>query len=196
MQFEEAGKFIMDKLRNELPANLVYHSIDHVADVYQAAARLATLENLSTQETQLLLTAAQYHDAGFIVKTLGHEEESCKIVQQVLPKFEYTSDEVEQICNLIRATQLPQSPKNHLQEILADSDLDYLGRNDYFTISQKLYEELLIAGEIGSMEEWKQAQINFMENHRYFTSTAINLRQATKEENLKKIKAVNYTQLY
>lgn len=195
MQFEEAGKYIMDKLRNELPANLVYHSIDHVADVYQAAAQFARLENLNTQDTQLLLTAAQYHDAGFIVQVVGHEEESCKIVQQVLPKFEYTSKEVEQICSLIRATQLPQSPKNRLEQILADADLDYLGRNDYFTISQKLYEELLIAGEITSMEEWKQAQINFMENHRYFTPTAINLRQATKEENLKKIKA-NYTQLY
>jgi len=189
MQFEQAGKHIMNKLRKELPANLVYHSIDHVVDVYQAAAQLATLENLDVQETQLLLTAAQYHDAGFMFKTLGHEEESCRIVQQTLPGFEYAAEEVEQICDLIRATQLPQSPKNHLEEILADADLDYLGRNDYFTISQKLREELLLAGEISSNEEWKQTQINFMEKHRYFTSSAINLRQATKEENLKKIKA-------
>jgi uncharacterized protein len=189
MQFEQAGKFIIDKLQKELPANLVYHSIDHVADVYQAAALLASHENLSKEETQLLLTAAQFHDAGFIVRAVGHEKESCRIAQQVLPDFDYTPEEIEQICNLIKATQLPQSPKNRLEEILADADLDYLGRNDYFTISQKLHEELLLAGEISSKEEWKQAQINFMENHRYFTSTAINLRQALKEENLKKIKA-------
>jgi uncharacterized protein len=127
--------FIIDKLQKELPANLVYHSIDHVADVYQAAALLASHENLSKEETQLLLTAAQFHDAGFIVRAVGHEKESCRIAQQVLPDFDYTPEEIEQICNLIKATQLPQSPKNRLEEILADADLDYLGRNDYFTIS-------------------------------------------------------------
>jgi len=189
MQFEQAGKFIMDKLRKELPAHLVYHSIDHITDVYKAAAQLARYEKLSKQETQLLLTAAYYHDAGFIVQTAGHEEESCRIVRQTLPDFNYTTEEIEQICGLIKATQIPQSPKNHLEEVLADADLDYLGRDDYFTISEKLYEELVIADEIKSMEEWKQVQINFMEKHRYFTPTAINLRQATKEENLKKIKA-------
>ena len=189
MQFEEAGKHIADKLRKELPECLVYHSIDHVADVYQAAARLANLEDLSEHETQLLLTAAQYHDAGFIAKTAGHEEESCRIARQVLPGFEYTDHDIAQICSLIKATQVPQNPQNHLEEILADADLDYLGRDDYFTISQKLFEELSLAGEIQTQEEWKQAQINFMEKHRYFTSTAINLRQATKEKNLQKIKA-------
>jgi len=189
MQFEQAGNYIMDKLRKELPAHLVYHSIDHVADVYQAAARLAGLEHLSKPETELLLTAAQYHDAGFTVKAEGHEEESCRIAQQVLPGFEYSPEEIEQICSLIKATQIPQSPKNHLEEILADADLDYLGRDDYFTISQKLYEELALTGEVNTSEDWKQTQINFLENHRYFTSTAINLRQAVKEENLRKIKA-------
>jgi uncharacterized protein len=185
MQFEQAGEFMREKLRNELPAHLAYHSIDHVEDVYRSAALLAGYENLSPHDTQILLTAALYHDAGFIIGVTGHEEESCKM----LPGFDYTTDEIVQICNLIMATQLPQSPKNRLEEVLADADLDYLGRNDYFTISQKLHEELLLAGEISSDEEWKQVQINFMENHRYFTSTAINLRQALKEENLKKIKA-------
>jgi uncharacterized protein len=189
MQFEQAGTYIMNKLRKELPAHLIYHSIDHVADVYQAAAQLAELENISKQETQLILTAAQYHDAGFIVRIAGHEEESCRIARQVLPGFDYTYEEIEQICSLIKATQLPQSPKNRLEEILADADLDYLGREDYFDISQKLYEELVLTGDIGTNDDWKQTQINFMENHRYFTLTAINLRQAVKEENLKKIKA-------
>jgi uncharacterized protein len=189
MQFEQAGNYILEKLRKELPAHLVYHSIDHIDDVYNAAAKLAALENLTKQETQLLLTAAQYHDAGFMVKAAGHEEESCRIAQQVLPGFGYTPEEIEQVCNLIKATQLPQSPKNHLEEILADADLDYLGREDYFDISQRLYEELALTGNIGNKEDWKQAQINFLENHSYFTPTAINLRQAKKEENLRIIKA-------
>ena len=189
MQFEQAGEYIREKLHKELPAHLVYHSIDHVEDVYKSAALLAGYENLSTQETELLLTAALYHDAGFVVGAAGHEEESCKIARAVLPGFDYTIDEIAQVCNLIKATQLPQSPKNRLEEILADADLDYLGRPDYFIISQKLFEEMLSSGQISSAGAWKQTQINFMEKHRYFTSTAINLRQAVKEENLRKIKA-------
>lgn len=187
MQFEQAVQFIMSKLRNELPANLSYHTIEHVQDVYDAAARIGQQENINAYEMQLLLTAASYHDAGFLVQPAGHEEESCHIAKQILPAYQYTTNEIDQICALIMTTKLPQSPQNHLEEILADADLDYLGRDDYFPISHKLYEEMLVTGVLSTKEQWKQVQINFMQSHHYFTATCINLRNAKKEENLRQI---------
>ena len=189
MLFEQAGEYILSKLRTELPAHLTYHNIDHVLDVYQAAQQLGGQEHISETEMQLLLTAACYHDAGFLKGPAGHEDESCRIAQAVLPGYQYSSAEIEQICNLIQATRLPQTPETHLAQILADADLDYLGRDDFFEISDKLYQELCNAGLVNGLLAWDKAQVTFIEQHHYFTQTAINTRQAQKEVNLAKVKA-------
>ncbi|QJD96823.1 HD domain-containing protein [Mucilaginibacter robiniae] len=188
MQFEQAGNFIMNKLRQELPNHLYYHSIEHVQDVYEAAEMLAKQEGLSAYETQLLLTAARYHDAGFLKGSQDHEEESCRIAQENLPTYGYNEEEISRICGIIMATRLPQTPKNHLEEILADADLDYLGRDDFFAVGYKLFQELLSFGVLSTEEEWNKLQVRFLESHHYFTSTAIQLRQEKKQVHLALIK--------
>ena len=90
---------------------------------------------------------------------------------------------------MIRATRIPQSPKTQSEQILADADLNYLGRDDFFAISHKLYLELLHLGIVSDETEWDTIQIGFIESHRYFTKTAINLREDKKQSNLEKIKA-------
>ncbi|MES2278096.1 MAG: HD domain-containing protein [Bacteroidota bacterium] len=189
MQFEQAGDFILNKLRNQLPAHFTYHQVNHTLDVYRAAERLALQENIGPEQMQLLLTAAWYHDTGFLVGPEGHEEESCRIATETLPGFGYSADEIVTICGLIRATRIPQTPHNHLEQILADADLDYLGRLDFDEIGNKLYNELLFTGKVSNKREWDFAQVKFMENHHYFTQTAINARQVQKDINLAKIKA-------
>ena len=189
MRFEQAGKYIMHKLHDELPEGLPYHSVEHVQDVYAAAENLGTLENISGYEMKLLLTAAWYHDSGFIYGPDNHEETSCRLALGALPKFGYAPGEVEKICGMIMATKIPQAPKNHLEEILADADLDYLGRDDFFPTANKLFIELTLSGNLHSEQEWNQLQVRFLENHRYFTKTALRLRQAKKEAHLIQIKA-------
>src|SRR5438128_1787580 len=104
MQFKPAGDFILNKLRNELPANLSYHTLDHIQDVYQAAKRIGRQEKVTDYELELLLTAAWYHDSGFIHGSKDHEEASCKIARETLPGFDYTPAEIERICRMIMAT--------------------------------------------------------------------------------------------
>jgi uncharacterized protein len=189
MQFKQAANFIKNKLKKELPANYTYHNIDHTTDVYKAAEKIGKLENISANDMKLLLTAALYHDAGFLKYNKGHEEESCRIAETVLPGFEYTANEIDIICSMIRATRVPQSPKTLLERILVDADLDYLGRDDFFTTGHRLFTELSLTGALGSEMEWNKMQLHFMENHNYFTISAINLRQAKKEANIALIKA-------
>jgi uncharacterized protein len=189
MQFKEACEFILDKLRDELPQHLTYHSIYHTLDVCGAAKRFGKLENITAAEMKLLLTAACYHDCGYLTTTTGHEEQSCNFAEEFLPGFGYSNEDIAEICGMIRATRLPQSPQTPLEQILADADLDYLGREDFFTISDQLFLEFVALGLITDKNQWNSIQINFFENHRYFTATAINLRQAHKEENLQRIKA-------
>jgi len=188
MQFRQAGKYILNRLVKELPPHLSYHNVNHTMDVYNAAERIAELEDISTHDKKLLLTAAWYHDSGFLKIAKGHEEESCKIAQQTLPQYAYDSEDIERICAMIRATKVPQLPQNYLEQILADADLDYLGRDDFFTIGDTLYQELLSLGAINNETEWNEWQLEFLTRHRYFTKTAQLTRQERKENNLEQIK--------
>jgi uncharacterized protein len=189
MQFKRAGKFILNKLRNELPAHLSYHGIDHTLDVYSSTERIAKEKSVSNYEQKLLLTAALFHDSGFIKRREGHEVESCNFARQYLPIYGYHTVEIELICGMIMATRIPQSPQTYLEEILCDADLDYLGREDFFSTGNKLFEELKFEGLIKSEEAWNKLQEAFMTKHHYHTANSIKLRQAKKEEYLNLVKS-------
>jgi len=189
MNFKAASDYITIKLQEELPVHLSYHSVEHIKDVYQAAETLGKAEGISREELDLVLTAALYHDAGFLSGPKDHEQKSCDIVRDALPNFGYTNEQIEKVCGMIMATKIPQSPNNLLEQILSDADLDYLGRDDFFTIGNKLFSELSVFGFINTEDEWNALQIRFLENHSYFTKTAIALRKAKKESHLELIRA-------
>ena len=188
MEFKKVKKFILKKLKNELPKSLTYHSTEHIKDVYKSAETLAKMEKVTGDDLTLLLTAVLFHDSGFIWQQKEHEATSCEIAKKYLPEYEYTPEQIEQICGMIMATKIPQTPHNKLEEIMCDADLDYLGRKDFFKVGSGLYQELCMYGMINSENEWNRLQINFIEKHKYFTDSAIKLRKAQKEEYVAMIK--------
>lgn len=188
MEYNKLHDIIIQKLRDELPGHLSYHSVTHVKDVIAAAESIATSEGITGETLTLILTAALFHDTGFIYGSKNHEERSCEIAATYLSEYGYAAQDIEVIKGMIMATKIPQSPKNHLEEILADADLDYLGRDDFFVIGDKLYEELAMFGIVQSENDWNSLQEKFLENHHYFTKTAIATRQQKKDENLAIIK--------
>jgi uncharacterized protein len=188
MQFEAAKDFILSKQKSELPSHLFYHSITHINDVYSAAEQIAKGEGIDGEELLLLLTAVVFHDSGFLVQQKDHEMISAEMARTILPDFGYNANQIEVVCGMILATKVPQKPNNHLEQIICDADLDYLGRDDFYTIGNKLFTELSLYGIIRTEEEWNHLQVKFLENHSYFTKTAIQLRQAGKDAHLNEIK--------
>ena len=189
MKFAEVKKFINAKLKKELPKNLSYHSLGHIKDVYEAAENLARLENVKGDELTLLLTAVLFHDSGFLLQQKEHEKIACDIIKDHLPDYDYTPAQIDRVCGMIMATRIPQTPHNLLEEIICDADLDYLGREDFFTIGNKLYDELCMYGIISNENEWNKLQVRFLEGHHYFTASAIKLRKAKKDEHLALVKS-------
>jgi len=147
---------------------------------------IARQENIEEYDIMLLKTAALFHDAGFInILNDGHEEESVQLAEKELPEFGYNKDEIEKISGMIRATKIPQQPKNELECILADADLEYLGTDSFEHIANKLYQELKHYNPSLSLEEWNDIQINFLQAHFYHTKYCIQNRTEAKEKNLK-----------
>ncbi|HEV7380028.1 MAG TPA: HD domain-containing protein, partial [Dyadobacter sp.] len=143
MNIEVAQNYILSKLESELDPTLFYHGVHHTLDVVQTALTIAYEENVTDAESlDLLRTAALYHDCGFLVTYKGHEAAGCDIAQNVLDEFGYTHAQIATICGLIMSTKVPQSAATHLEKILCDADLDYLGRADFKSIGETLYLEL------------------------------------------------------
>ena len=184
MQHLPECQLIMAKLKKDLPPHIHYHTIEHTMDVYDRAQFIAKEEGVSHSDIKLLLIAAIYHDAGYLKQNEDHELISCQMVREYLPQFSYSVDDIERICTLIMATKIPHKPKTHLEEIICDADLDYLGRDDFFKIGEKLYLEFLELGKIFTRNEWNTIQVNFLRQHHFFTSTSISLRQTIKDKNL------------
>lgn len=189
MKFSEAKRFILQKLKKELPQHLSYHSVEHVKDVVDAARQIGKSEGIKGIDMKLLLTAALFHDSGFLKGPKEHEKVSCDIVRKYLPDYGYDAEQIETICGMIMATRIPQTPHNHLEQILADADLDYLGRDDFWKIGNKLFEELSVYGIITEENEWNKLQVKFLESHNYFTPTAIQTRKAKKDAYLAEVKS-------
>ncbi|MXS70319.1 phosphohydrolase [Flavobacteriaceae bacterium W22] len=189
MEYEKIKKVILQKLKENLPKHLSYHSVLHVKDVIDAVQKIAVSEGISGEEMVLLKTAALFHDTGFLYGAKDHEEKSCDIAKEYLPDYGYSDSQIQKINGMIMATKIPQSPNNHLEQIMADADLDYLGREDFFTIGDKLFEELTMFGIVNSERDWNLLQEKFLESHHFFTETAIKTRNQKKQENLDIIKS-------
>ncbi len=188
IQFVDIQEIILDILEKELPEYLHYHNVKHTIDVVTEVELIGWAEGVSDEEILLLKTAALFHDAGHTIGFDEHEEKGANLAREMLPKYNYTSRQVETVCELIMATKMPPKPKNLLEKIMCDSDLDYLGRVDFIPVSNTLYEELKHQNKIGSFNEWNKLQIKFISGHQYFTQTARNLREVNKQKQIERIK--------
>jgi predicted metal-dependent HD superfamily phosphohydrolase len=187
IKYYKTEHHVMGILKKNLSPSLAYHSINHTKDVVKAVERIALLEGVTDEGLFLLKTAAIFHDAGFIEQYDHNESIGARMAQEILPKYGYTEQHVKTIVELIHATQIPHKPINKLQEIICDADLDYLGRDDFEEIADKLRQELTEMGKINARKEWDEIQVKFLNQHQYFTATSISSRQMKKQENLERV---------
>ncbi|MDX9929416.1 MAG: adenylate/guanylate cyclase domain-containing protein [Bacteroidales bacterium] len=190
IQFTDIQEEILDKLEKELPGFLHYHNVKHTVDVVTEVELIGWAEGCNDEEILILKTAALFHDAGHTVAYDNHEYHGTVLAREMLPKYNYTPEQIDRICEAIMATKLPPKPKNLIENIMCDSDLDYLGRSDFIPVSNTLYEELKAQNKIGSLNDWNKLQVKFISGHQYFTQTARNLREVNKQQQIERIQSI------
>ncbi|MCB9197929.1 MAG: HD domain-containing protein [Flavobacteriales bacterium] len=189
MDFSEAKDYIVERLITELPKNLYYHGAHHTFDVVKSVHSLSVAEKLSNADFFVLLTAAYFHDAGYIYRYEDNEPVAVKMVRQSLPEFGYSKEQIDVIENIIMATSSQKEPQTLLEKIMCDADHDYFGRHDYQKIAVSLRKELTYYEAEYSDEIWLKRQINYLENkHQYYTKTALDTRQPKKEHRISILK--------
>lgn len=191
VRFPDLEEYILNRLEKELPSYLHYHNVKHTMDVLIGVEVIATAENVTDEEDMLLLrTAALFHDMGQIVQSKGHENISCDYAREILPRYCYSQEQIDKICTLIMATQLPPKPSTLLECIMCDADLDYLGRSDFIPVSDTLYDELHVQNIVTDKNTWNKQQIKFISNHTYFTNFAKNNREVNKQKQIKRLQSL------
>jgi adenylate cyclase len=190
IQFTDIQEVILDKLERELPSYLFYHNVKHTVDIVTEVELIGWAEGCSDEEILILKTAGLFHDVGHTVIYDGHEYQGTLIAREMLPLYNYTPEQIEKICSIIMSTKLPPKPTNLLEEIICDSDLDYLGRSDFIPVSNTLFEELKAQNKMGSLNDWNKIQVKFISGHQYFTKTARSLREVNKQLQIERIQSL------
>jgi predicted metal-dependent HD superfamily phosphohydrolase len=162
---------IEEFLTQYLPKAYTYHSLDHIKDVVKQVALIAKKEKVKQADMLDLQLAAWLHDIGYIWEPKRHEEKGAEYATVLLKAFDFPTPKIQKITGMIMATKIPQTPKNILEQIICDADLDYLGRPDYEKNSQLLLQELSLAKQISALD-WLHIQDGFLSKHQYFTKTS------------------------
>lgn len=185
--YEVAYKMIEDFLIANLPKEYTYHTIHHIRDVVVQSERIAKKEKINKEDIADLKLAAWLHDVGYIWEPARHEARGAEYATTVLQAMDFPAQKINKINGMIMATKIPQSPKNLLEQIICDADLDYLGREGYEENSILLLKELRLKKEVTDLD-WLKIQDQFLSKHAYFTKTSNSTRNKLKAMVLANIK--------
>ncbi|MCK5637447.1 MAG: hypothetical protein KAH67_01970 [Flavobacteriaceae bacterium] len=175
-------------LNSKLSKKLYYHGAHHTYDVLSVINQFIKREKIDSYTAKLLRIGTFYHDIGFTVSNIEHEKLGCEIVEKYMLEYGFSNKDIKVVKGLIMATRIPQTPKNYIEKIICDADLDYLGRDDFYPISDQLFKELQSFSLVTDVTEWNKIQIKFLEEHQYHTGFSQKNRQPIKENRIDEIK--------
>ena len=178
--------YVLSLLTERTPIQNIYHNLDHTNDVVQASIEIGVGEKLTPDEMEIVQIAAWFHDLGYLDKIEGHEEISAMYAINFLNEENYPSERTDIIISCILSTKVPQKPKNKLETIICDADLNHIGRKTFFERNDKFrLEHENHAHRKLSDYEWITKTIDFVTRHRFFTEYAILNFSEQKKENLR-----------
>jgi len=182
---EHAGNYVAKLLKDKLPEGIEFHTIVHAKCVVDNAAFIGEKSGLTNDELNIAKLCAWFHDTGYIIKSVGHEEESAKIAGEFLTSKGVDEEIISQVKNSIVATCVPQQPTNLISKVLCDADLMHLSEDNYFERIEKMREEWInISKKKISKRKFHLKSLKFFQTHEYHTDFAKKELQPKKAKNL------------
>ena len=182
--FKNINSFVFDLLKNELTPKAIYHNYNHTVSVVEAANEIALSENISSDDLEILLIAAWFHDTGFIKDISNHEEESKKIANNYLSEKGFEDSKINQVLSCIDATKMPQKPTSIIENIICDADLFHLGTENFDEKANLLRAEWEQLCDKNLTDiEWFEENNKFFAEHKFFTNYTFNKLNNQKSSN-------------
>ena len=182
---KQAEVYVSTLLTEKLPRWAVYHNLTHTEQTVAATKEIGEGSSLSKAELEVALVAAWFHDVGYLDVVEGHEERSCDIAVHFLRSRNYPQPRLDQVLACIRATKVPQSPQNLLEQVVCDADMIHLGKKKFFERSSLLRMELELRSEETLNDlDWLLKNVEFAAAGNFHTDYARAEFSGRREKNL------------
>nr|HQU56444.1 DUF5706 domain-containing protein [Chitinophagaceae bacterium] len=187
---QKAQAFVTELLTNKLNKNIRFHTLEHTEEVVTACESIADYFHIADDDKTALLVAAWFHDTGYTGgQAKDHETLSVQLANDFLVNAAASPEMMTKVSGCINATRMPQTPTNTIEKIICDADLFHLGTDAYAAKTKLLRNEMKNFGkeEIGK-KDWWQNDIQFLEDHKYFTTYGQERLQPIKEVHIRELK--------
>ncbi len=168
-----ASTYVQSLLNERLPSWVVYHSFSHTEEAVDACRAIGEGSKLAKSDMEMVQIAAWFHDTGYTVSVVDHEEHSVEIANAFLSSQDYPADRIARIGTAIRATKVPQQPSTLMEQVLCDADMAHLGSKRFFEKSNLLRLEIeKRTGAALNDADWLKTNIDFAARCQYHTPYA------------------------
>jgi hypothetical protein len=136
----------------------------------------------------ILRICALFYNAGYIRSYDQCHEESIVIASAFLAEHEVDQQTIGHMAEIIRATKLPQNPKDKIAEVLCDADMMYITAENAMEQFDLLFDETAMSKpKPAKRQVFEKDLIDFFTNHTYFTEYGKTVLQPKKEAVIKRI---------
>lgn len=180
-------EMVLKMFDDEASPNLYFHNSAMVKNISTQVELISRAENLPDEDFINLKLASLFLLSGYITDYEKPMEASMRLVEEMLPKYGFTQENVELAKVLIR-NSFNEHRGSLADDILHDARYDYFGRVDYLKLTDKLLREQTEYGKHTDIETWIGILKTQLTEHEFITKTARLLRNIPTEEQLAGLK--------
>jgi adenylate cyclase len=183
LKLQDIEEMIIKLFDDEAPPNLYFHNSALVKNICNIVELISTAERLPDEDFVNLKLASVFLLTGYISDYEKPMEASLRLVEEILPEFGFSNENVDLTSKIIRSSY-NEKCDTLVSKILHDAKYDYLGRVDYLKLTDKLLRERTEYGKHPDNSSWIETQKKVLIEHEFMTATAKILRSVSVEEQL------------
>jgi len=183
IKLQDIEEMITKMFDDEAPPNLYFHNSSMLKNITNQVELLSGAEKLPDEEFINLKLASVFLLTGFISDYEKPMEASLRLVEEILPAYGFSQENVESTKKIIQ-NSFADHQESLTDNILHDAIYDYLGRVDYMKLTDKLLRERTEYGKHSDNKTWIEVQSKQLSDHEFLTKTARHLRSVPVEEQI------------
>src|SRR3569833_2248492 len=139
---EQVAHNVTSMFGGHADSGLPYHNKAHTQFVVDSAIQIANHYQLSDGDFFVVVTAAWFHDTGYLKTRDHHERECVKVADNYLRKLGIDQETIARVNQCIMATEMPQKTQNLLEEKICDADMFHFGADNFSEKYKSLRKEI------------------------------------------------------
>jgi predicted metal-dependent HD superfamily phosphohydrolase len=168
---KKAQEYVSNLFTYHLSKKHHFHNLNHTKNVVRAVGIISDHLELDSNDQEVLLLAAWFHDTGFLSRPMDNERIGVLIAENYLRTNELPHELMGKVRGCILATKEDARAKNILEAIIQDADMFHLSQDNYWAQNSMLRNELRQTCELNYTDkQWYKINLDFLKNKSFKTS--------------------------